>query len=282
MNQNIPETIQSLIEAKAAELAECKRTVAESEAQEQIEREQFELELIESLRTQVDESLREYPAHIHPDFSGTWDDRTVLVFDIPGLAPVLARFDGYDHDDETRKARQWKFIRYWIPDVKRYFDRWGDNEDRAYWQYAERDAFHSTDFADVLYFAHVQAQKYEQYAQEARQCNLARAERLVKETATDESAQAKARQQIAAMIESDPVAHQLFRLYLMIQDERDDFRAQLKNAQDWLASTERSHQRRLNDAQSALDDAQRDADYERSRADDLNYDLEEAQRNCRR
>ena len=285
MDNTIPANIQSLIEAKAAEITEAKLAKEKQQVQEQEIAEQRQLELVKQLSAQVDESIRGYPAHVHPDMNDN-RHKFVIVFDVPGLAPILAVFDNCGEDTETGKTI-WKLLHYRIPDADIHYDEWETDEYAAYWQRVDSyngykaDAGDDLDFPTVLLVAKAQAQKHQQYTQEARQRNQKQAQQQARKEAA-ESAEAKARRQITELIERDPLALQLFHLYLTIQDERESYREALDSANCWAEEANARYERKLNDVQADLDTARRDLDYECSRADDLSYDLEEVQHNCRR
>jgi hypothetical protein len=286
MDNKIPANIQSLIKVKFAEIAESKRAEEKQQEQDRDEREQRQYDLIEKLRLLADESIREYPAHIQPDSDDSYNKKLTVVFDVPGLAPILAVFQGSERDDEKRIYTKWDLLNYRVPEAALHYDEWDTDEYAAYWKRIDSyngykaDA-NDLDFPRVLLAAKWQANEYRRYTEEARQRNIQNEQRRAKREAA-EKAQTQARHKMIELIEGDTIALQLVHLFLAIQEQREHFRDELDHAEHWVSQTEARYQRRLNKANAELEQARRDAEHECSRADDLSYDLEEAQSNCRR
>lgn len=191
-----------------------------------------------------------------------------MQFHIPGLAPI--QFNGIDNwrsAEAYMKRREYgpnvpglEFTNgcYWRSDLEFTLSEAQDKLKR----FAEMQNEYQEKNASELGYAEQSARREEEVA--ARRA----AEQVVKETEERE---------LFNVFKDDPVAINLMKAFLMINQERSTFNARIEDANETMYSMEERWSRRAEELRRQADEAQRRADEERDRASSLQYDLDDAE-----
>lgn len=99
--------------------------------------------------------------------------------------------------------------------------------------------------------------------------------------AEQEQAERDDTQLLLANLRKDPVAVNLLKAYLSLSQERRIFQEEIEGYDNALYSAEEAYSRRASELRRMADDADRRANDERDRAENLQYDLEDAERKAK-
>lgn len=278
----VPEFVAELIENKKLNM--------------QIEREEEESnrltkrnELIEAgrvkLRAKVAELLTGLPEWLHQydatetSFSGddlvnVGDgynklDTLWMQFNIPGLAPIQYRSKTAD----WRSAQTYFDYREYGPSVPELGFTNG-----SYWR---------TDLEYTLVEAGMALGEFEakktDYLQKIETDKVREEQRLQNQEQSEQAREVKQRvaeteeRELFNIFKDDPVAINLLKAFLMINQERSMFESQISDANETVYSVEERWSRKAADLRRQADDAQRQAEEERDRVSSLQSDLDNAE-----
>ncbi len=281
--QTVPSEIASIIEQKRLALLEEQR---QKEAEDIRAREEAELQGNIKFNEYLAEVILKVPEWIRPYLDLTidgpdylriakgWDrlETIDLHFSIPGLAPI----------EFAPNINQWRCASA----------LWNRNYEQSepYLEFCN-SSFWDSDLEFVLGEAQAQMNEYQeslkQYAVEQEE-RARRAERDLQDEADRQARdnltairielrhqEEKAEEQILLdMLKSDPVAIAMLKAYMMLQQERNSFTAQIEDANNSLYSMEDYWSRKAVELRRQADDAQRHAEDERLR---LQSDLDDAE-----
>lgn len=281
-----------------ADLIEKKRLTMEAK-QEEAEREKLAKrnEMIEAgraaLRSSVAETLKVVPEWLHQydatEISFTDDnlenighgynklDSLWLVFHIPGLAPI--QFRNYKARGEETFTSEWRSAKtLWEHREYGYDQSELGFTNGSYWRF---------DLEFTLGEAQMELEAFEEkkaeYTTRTEEEKL-RAERKIKREEEADARHVAEREQekseelqLFNVFKDDPVAINLMQAFLLINQERTIFNAQLEDANETMYSIEERWARRAEDLRRQANEAQRRADEERDRASNLQSDLDDAE-----
>jgi hypothetical protein len=244
----------------------------------------------------VPEYIRQYvvPDGAMPDFyrigKGWEKPNGWLYFEIPGLAKILFA--------PQAKESPWKY-----QTANPYEQKYGYDGDVIHHEpsleFHDRSYGWTDDLDYALGRAQAEFQKYQEYVEEyaAKQEEIAKADeqrealaqarevRDAEAAAQREREQAEEKAEEQALfdaIKNDPVAINLLKAFLMINQERSVFQERLEDYDQTMYSMEERWSRRAEDLHRQADEAQRKADEERDRASSLQYDLEDAEKKLKK
>lgn len=192
-----------------------------------------------------------------------------LCFDVPGLAPIL--FDAEKNRWKTPFAvwDQWEdskphfsYNSQWFDDLQRVLldaEETQQNLEELERQYSEKMISKS------------------QYSEGAAKREQESETRRAAEHAAEQAVRESEERILFNLFKDDPVAMNLMKAFLMINQERTTFNAQLEDANETMYSIEQRWTRRAEDLRRQAEHAQRMADEERDRASNLQYDLDDAE-----
>jgi hypothetical protein len=209
-----------------------------------------------------------------------WRLRNIL-FHVPGLSPFWAEYQW------NREQEHYIFQRILVTGIfdgdpqesPRYLSNWGQKFDIA-------------GLPKALAYARNEYLKYESISQKRAERLLenrrserdsARRNRENENKAIKAEEQRRSEEQVLFdSVKSDPVAIQLLKAILLIREERITFTEQLENAESWAETSERRMAEKLRLAKEDVDRAHRDADDERRRKEDLQDELDKAEKKAKR
>lgn len=285
----VPAEVAAIIEQKKIAMQ------AKDEEDKRKEREAREFAMREGLtklRELIAEALKSVPEWLHPyDVTELeWDDDALislhngykpndlwLVFRIPGLAKIQFK----------REERGENFVNEWRSQ-QAYIQRrdYGYEYDSPTLGFSG-SSYWRMDLEYTLIEAEQQFKDFEnkqaEYQKKTEAEHLRAEQESRREVEADnrrasEQDQKESEERILFNIfKDDPVAVNLMKAFLMINQERSTFNAQLEDANETMYSMEERWSRRAADLRRQAEDADRRAQEERSRATDLQSDLYDAE-----
>jgi len=189
-----------------------------------------------------------------------------LQFHIPGLAPIEFR------TGDWRSARAYMSWREYGTDLPEL----GFNNS-SYWRSDLEYTLIEAE-QELQSFAQLQKEYQEKIAGEQRYAeqNTRREEDANARRAAEQTIRETEERELFNVFKDDPVAINLMKAFLMINQERSTFNAQLEDANETMYSIEERWSHRADDLRHQAEHAQRMADEERDRVSSLQSDLDDA------
>ena len=191
-----------------------------------------------------------------------------MKFDIPGLAPI--QFNGTDNWRAASAYVSWREYGDGIPKL--------EFNNSSYWQSDLEHALIDAD-QELERFAEMQKQYQEGIANEQGKAEreARREEEALARRAAEREQEKSEELQLFKVFKDDPLAIQLLKAFMLINQERSMFESQINDANETMYSIEERWTRRAEDLRRQANEAQRRADEERDRASNLQSDLDDAE-----
>lgn len=275
---HIPEEIKFMIEsferAKAieqdakelAELVKAKKIKEDSETQLR--------ELLEKVEHLI-------PAFIFPylipsfesDLNIEWWKR-MLVFHVPGLAPIAMFFTGIIRDDEKPKVDSWCVAG--VADLD-----WDEDIDlcrTAGFSFSTIDKV-DADISNIYELLWVAKKSFED--KEVRQIELDQAivryHKRIEKQEKEKAHQVSEEQALFDAIKNDPIAIHMLKAFILLRDERSAFEQRLEEMGEEMYSIENHYSRKAADLRRQADEAERRASEKESNLRSLQNDLDDTE-----
>jgi len=194
-------------------------------------------------------------------------DSLLLQFHIPGLAPIGFR------TGDWRSAQAYTSWREYGPDLPKL-----DFNNSSYWRSDLEYTLIEAE-QELQSFAQLQKEYQEKIAGEQRYAeqNTRREEDANAKRAAEQTIRETEERELFNVFKDDPVAINLMKVFLMINQERSTFNDQLEDANETMYYIEEKWSHRADDLRRQAEHAQRMADEERDRISSLQSDLDDAE-----
>ena len=192
-------------------------------------------------------------------------DSLWLEFHIPGLAPIEFR------KGDWRSAQASTSWREYGPDLPKL-----EFNNSSYWRSDLEYTLIEAE-QELQSFAQLQKEYQEKMAGEQRYAEQStrREEEAKSKRAAEQTIRETEERELFNVFKDDPVAIQLLKAFMMINQERTTFNSQIEDANESMYSMEEGWSRKAADLRRQADDAQRRAEEERDRVSSLQSDLDD-------
>ena len=286
MSNGIPKSIQAMIE-RAEDLQEQEALQEEVKSREEEDalvrqREEEWMSLWLECQAQLPKEIRRYATKPEPkaDFHLTWSERAIPI-QIPGLAPFLTVFEMVGQGDE----RHLELGRYRC--ATPYSTAFDNELGEIIWSWIRDYNFNVQvkDHKHALEMILLQARdcwmKFQamQSSENERRMQIA----LMTNSHQEQREREKAEEdRLLDTIKKDPIATLFLKAFVLVQQERSGFMAEIENTNCAAESIEHRISEKLEISKRQVEDARREAEDERRKKEDLQGELEKAEKKAKR